>query len=436
MLPVFANNDVNYEHFESTSIQEFDIVFCIDTFNEQFMAHHGETVVDVHEGFTLTWQNIGDRFILESVQNEYLLARFEYDNQGNRVRKEVNGVITEFFYEDNILMRKIYRHNEVIYVYDNRWILTGVIINGEAFDYLFDSYGRIVGLVDAFGAVVVEHQYNHDLLLLETRVIVNGEFVNATTVPNEIVLLNGMVGTGQYLDVETGWYYYNGRFFNPNIESFIPTPFVEIPLDRVSPRDPFSDAYNRAITMINTARANPNFGRPIAHSTGWHNSLTELEVFARMIHGEAVTRNEVVAIGYVASYRRQAPGYGGNTFAAVVRASGQFAAITSTTASNTQHARNPSGWRWDESVRMAAFAIASGNTSILSGVISKPAGYTNQLYFLESGYFVSRTREVTSFSNGTGVYNRGGQGVWHRIRNISDLGSGNRVTGNIFFNYQ
>jgi hypothetical protein len=401
-----------------------------------------------YDGYSLSWRNIGDMFVLEGIDNGFVSAKYQYDSNGNRKLKDISGETIEYVYEGSFLVKEISDSNQINYLYENYYrdedykILVGVIINGKAFKYSFDEAGLIVGLIDENNNMVVKYQYDNNGALTETYVVSDGKLMDAKEKPDEIGLLNNIVGLSQYLDKETGWYYKFGRYFNPNTNLFIPTPVVSKDFPDIGTKDIYSDLYYQAIAMSNSLLNSGTHGRPISHSSSWYSDLSEVEVLARLIFGEASNNiNQVRGVGWVVVTRTESSGFR-NTFREVALQPSQFEAMTGSQAHFTQQARQPdlNSQRWKDATEMACFIVVSDNSNDLSGVVGRPSGYTNQCYFLSRGYFdlSSNTRNhspvissATPYSNGTAEYYI--NGGWHPIININSLGD---ARGNVFFNYE
>ena len=388
-------------------------------------------------GFELFWSNINGMYVLERISNDFVEIVNSFDQMGNRISRNVNGNITEYIYEDGFLVGIRDGIHQIEYVLStdselhNLRYLSSVIINGEVFDFIFDYRGWIIGLSDYQGIQVVEYVYDNNARLINTNLLVDGAYT---------ALLNNVVGVGQYIDIPTGWHYQFGRFLNPSTNTFIPIPQNAEEFLRINPRDPWANVRQTAATIIAMANASPTFGRPIpTHTANWHQAtnmtsgLADVELLARMIFGEASNPvAQVRGAGWVVMNRAEAGGYGGPSLSGVVRRSGQFQAITGSQASHTQQARVPNltSQRWRDSLHMAAHLVASGNSTTLSNVVSRPNGYVNQLYFVSNSWFRSNTvGNAINQSGGTGQFRMDGRTI--NIRDVHNLGDS---SGNVFFN--
>ena len=89
-------------------------------------------------------------------------------------------------------------------------------VNGdirEKFAYLRNMQGDIIGLVNESGAVVVRYYYDAWGKLLQTEV--------SDSAYNDIAEKNPLRYRGYVYDTETGMYYVESRYYNPDICRFI-----------------------------------------------------------------------------------------------------------------------------------------------------------------------------------------------------------------------
>ena len=95
--------------------------------------------------------------------------------------------------------------------YDRNNELFGVNINGTEYIYLKNMQGDIEGILDMAGSLMVSYAYD-----------AWGRVLSVTgTLADTIGQLNPMRYRGYYLDSETGYYYLQSRYYNPDWCRFI-----------------------------------------------------------------------------------------------------------------------------------------------------------------------------------------------------------------------
>ena len=90
--------------------------------------------------------------------------------------------------------------------------------NGTKYWYDKNLQGDITAIRNASGTLVAQYEYdawgNH-------RQITDGSGNDVSDNPNHIANINPFRYRGYYFDVETGWYYLNARYYDPNVGRFL-----------------------------------------------------------------------------------------------------------------------------------------------------------------------------------------------------------------------
>ena len=132
---------------------------------------------------------------------------FAYDGLGRRIKKGEIG----FIYDND--GRLIKQSNGLEFVYDNSGV-AGVICGGEQYFYRKDAQGNITAILDNTGSVVVRYIYDS----WGNHAVVDADGADITT---GIGVLNPFRYRGYYYDTETGLYYLQTRYYDPEIGRFI-----------------------------------------------------------------------------------------------------------------------------------------------------------------------------------------------------------------------
>ena len=106
----------------------------------------------------------------------------------------------------------------IYYIYDTAGSVIGFEHNGTKYWYDKNLQGDIVGIRNASGTLVA--QYEYDAWGKHIR-ITDGSGNDVSDNPNHIANINPFRYRGYYFDVETGWYYLNARYYDPNVGRFI-----------------------------------------------------------------------------------------------------------------------------------------------------------------------------------------------------------------------
>ena len=142
-------------------------------------------------------------------------VNFVYDGQGRRVGK--NDLRYTYDAEGNLITSS----DGLEFIYDNSGVL-GVKYNNEQYFYRKDAQGNIIALLDEAGNVVVKYVYdawgNHAVLDSEGNNIIDD---------NHIGNINPFRYRGYYFDTETGFYYLQTRYYDPETGRFISQDSIE-----------------------------------------------------------------------------------------------------------------------------------------------------------------------------------------------------------------
>ena len=104
------------------------------------------------------------------------------------------------------------------YIYDTAGSVIGFEYNGTKYWYDKNLQGDITAIRNASGTLVA--QYEYDAWGKHIR-ITDGSGNDVSDNPNHIANINPFRYRGYYFDVETGWYYLNARYYDPNVGRFI-----------------------------------------------------------------------------------------------------------------------------------------------------------------------------------------------------------------------
>ena len=160
-----------------------------------------------YRGMTLSWAG-GRR--LASVSKEGLSASYVYNSDGIRTQKTVNGVTTNYYLDGNSILRQVTGNDVLEFFYDANGVL-GFYYNNTPYYYLKNLQGDIVGILDANGTQVVSYTYD----AWGAPLSVTG------TAADTIGQINPFRYRSYYYDNETGLYYLNSRYYDPETYRFL-----------------------------------------------------------------------------------------------------------------------------------------------------------------------------------------------------------------------
>ena len=147
-------------------------------------------------------------------------GKYTYDESGLRTRK-YNG--SEYTYYDRDASGNLVHEarndgaNHLYYYYDANGNIGSISDNGVRYAFLKNLQGDVIVILDTSGNVVARYTYDAWGKVLSVT-DANG---NANTSSTFIGNVNPIRYRGYYYDTETGWYYLNSRYYDPEVKRFI-----------------------------------------------------------------------------------------------------------------------------------------------------------------------------------------------------------------------
>ena len=163
----------------------------------------------------LEWEN--GRELKSYTSNNYSCL-YEYDYNGNRISKIVNGIKTEYYVEkDKLIVEKI-GNNMIYYLRDSAGNLVGFKYNNAIYYYKKNILNDIIGIYDSSGNELVKYKYDSWGNIVK---ISNSQGNDISNDSNNIGNINPFRYRSYYYDKETGLYYVYNRYYNPKFCRFI-----------------------------------------------------------------------------------------------------------------------------------------------------------------------------------------------------------------------
>ena len=138
---------------------------------------------------------------------------YTYDENGIRTSKTVNGVKTLYNTYGGMVLSQSDGTNTMYFQYNSSGKPVGFVYNGTQYYYITNALGDIVALTDANGNVFAEYIYNEWGEVLSVLLI--------DELYSDIANANPLRYRGYYYDNETGYYYLQSRYYDPQICRFI-----------------------------------------------------------------------------------------------------------------------------------------------------------------------------------------------------------------------
>ena len=212
-----------------TARETVPYAYTNSAWKDQLTSYDGESITydasgnpTNYLGATLVWE--GQRLKSYTPKdassgraNSYV---YSYDENGIRTRKTIGSTVTDYYYNGTLLMGTVKTTtnsdgstttSKLRFSYDADGKVVAVNYNGNYYYYLRNAQSDIVKLIDKTGATVVEYRYDSWGKLLST----SGSL--ASTLGKN----NPFRYRGYVYDEETGFYYLQSRYYNPEVGRFI-----------------------------------------------------------------------------------------------------------------------------------------------------------------------------------------------------------------------
>ena len=170
------------------------------------------------ETWSLTWRNGRE---LSAAQSATWSISYDYDANGIRTYKIVDGVRHDYTYASGQLLREQYTQSGTTYTLDflydqasRPYMLYLTTASGNSststpYYYILNLQGDVIHLVNTSGVAVASYSYDPF-----------GDILSSSGT-NNLHNINPLRYRGYYYDDETGWYYLQSRYYDPALGRFI-----------------------------------------------------------------------------------------------------------------------------------------------------------------------------------------------------------------------
>ena len=134
-----------------------------------------------------------------------------YDVNGLRTKREGGGKTYSYTYNGSLLSRMTVGDDTLTFFYDASGNPLSLIHNGTTYYYATNLQGDVVAILNASGTAVVTYTYDAWGKLLTTD----------GTMASTLGALNPLRYRGYVYDTETGLYYLQSRYYDPEVGRFI-----------------------------------------------------------------------------------------------------------------------------------------------------------------------------------------------------------------------
>ena len=176
-------------------------------YNGKAITYDGIGNMLTYNGSTYTWMGRE----LRKITNGSNTYSYKYNADGIRTSKTVNGTTTEFFLNGSQILAQKTGDSVMRFFYDSTGKRVGFANGTMLFYYLYNLQGDVIAIVRAATGQIVA-KYSYDAW---------GKCTVTNAAGYAVGDKNPFRYRGYYYDTETGLYYLNSRYYNPEFGRFI-----------------------------------------------------------------------------------------------------------------------------------------------------------------------------------------------------------------------
>lgn len=215
-----------YAYTESTLGEETGTVnYSYENTNwkDQLTSYNGKAITYdnignplTYDGNTYTWQNGRQLAGISNTAKEQTIT-YKYNDEGIRTEKVVNGIASKYYLEGTKVIYEMTGTNLSYYQYDEQGNIIGMQYNGTQYYYIKNLQGDIIGILDNELNQVVKYDYDSWGKVIAITDATGTEITDQSHIGN----INPYRYRSYRYDRETGLYYLQSRYYNPEWGRFL-----------------------------------------------------------------------------------------------------------------------------------------------------------------------------------------------------------------------
>ena len=204
-----------------TSVESLDASTPLDTINYYYSNADWKDKLTHYDGTAITYDELGNPLTygsntytwngrrMETYSNGTKTASYKYDENGVRTSKTVNGTKTSFFVDGTTILAQKAGNIKIPFYYDGNGKRIAFKYGGSMYFYVYNLQGDVTHILDDDANIVGTYTYD-----------AWGKITNLSSLTS-IAQTNPFRYRGYYYDTESGLYYLNSRYYNPEWGRFI-----------------------------------------------------------------------------------------------------------------------------------------------------------------------------------------------------------------------
>lgn len=243
-----------YDYTESTLGEETGTInYSYENTNwkDQLTNYNGKAITYdnignplTYDGNTYTWQNGRQLTGISNTAKEQTIT-YKYNDEGIRTEKVVNGIASKYYLEGTKVIYEMTGTNLSYYQYDEQGNIIGMQYNGTQYYYIKNLQGDIIGILDNELNQVVKYDYDSWGKVIAITDATGTEITDQTHIGH----INPYRYRSYRYDRETGLYYLQSRYYNPEWGRFLNADGLVATGQEPLGHNMYSYSYNNPINL-------------------------------------------------------------------------------------------------------------------------------------------------------------------------------------------
>lgn len=243
-----------YDYTESTLGEETGTInYSYENTNwkDQLTSYNGKAITYdnignplTYDGNTYTWQNGRQLTGISNTAKEQTIT-YKYNDEGIRTEKVVNGIASKYYLEGTKVIYEMTGTNLSYYQYDEQGNIIGMQYNGTQYYYIKNLQGDIIGILDNELNQVVKYDYDSWGKVIAITDATGTEITDQTHIGH----INPYRYRSYRYDRETGLYYLQSRYYNPEWGRFLNADGLVATGQEPLGHNMYSYSYNNPINL-------------------------------------------------------------------------------------------------------------------------------------------------------------------------------------------
>lgn len=247
-------NKKEYAYTESNLGEETGTInYSYENINwkDQLTSYNGKAITYdnignplTYDGNTYTWQNGRQLAGISNTAKEQTIT-YKYNDEGIRTEKVVNGIASKYYLEGTKVIYEMTGRNLSYYQYDEQGNIIGMQYNGTQYYYIKNLQGDIIGILDNELNQVVKYDYDSWGKVIAITDATGTEITDQTHIGH----INPYRYRSYRYDRETGLYYLQSRYYNPEWGRFLNADGLVATGQEPLGHNMYSYSYNNPINL-------------------------------------------------------------------------------------------------------------------------------------------------------------------------------------------